>query len=194
MKKMIFTLAAMVFLAGATQAQESRHEVYGGIGVWGTNTIIDVFSDIIVTGFTGGTISTQNDNYIGDFHLGYKYLPSKHIAFGLTFAYASNTSDAYFNQAKSGRIYNDYYTWGLEFDYRYISRPKLALYSTLGAGITLFSQEYRPESGDKAKESNAYFNFQVTPIGVKFGQYFGVFAEAGFGYKGILTLGLFGRF
>ena len=194
MKRIIYAFIALALFSAGAQAQEKKHEVYGGLGMWGTNAIIDTFSDIIVTGISGGAISMGNDTYTGDFHVGYKYLPSPKTAFGATFAYATNTADGYLNQEKTGKFYSDYYTLGLEFDYRYISRPRLALYSTVGAGATLYNQEYRPEGGEKSKDNKVYFNFQITPIGVKYGEHFGFFAEAGFGYKGILTVGLFGRF
>ena len=198
MKKAFVLSALLGLLAGNILAQEpvKKHEVYGGIGLWGTNTIIDAFSDIIVTGLTGGNYSSGNDNYLGEFHLGYKYGLSERAALGLTFAYASNSADARLNGQKTGEFNSNYYTFAAEFDYRYLSRPKLTLYGSVGAGATIYQQKYTPDADDTdtRKSNDTYFNFQLSPIGIKYGERFGIFAEAGFGYKGILSVGLFGRF
>jgi hypothetical protein len=39
-----------------------------------------------------------------------------------------------------------------------------------------------------------YPTFQITPFGVRAGKQTGVFAEIGYGYKGIINLGLSSRF
>ena len=79
-------------------------------------------------------------------------------------------------------------------DYSYLNKGNFALYERLGAGEALYKQKYTSNEGKKDTNDNVHFNFQITPIGIKYGSRFGVFAEAGFGYKGILSAGLFARF
>jgi len=195
MKRQLIILAGLlVFTMGTAGAQGQKHEVFGGVGIWSTNTIIDTFSDIIVSGITGGAYTSKNDNYIGDFQLGYKYSPSPRIAVGATFAYAYNNSDAYINNTKNGEFDDNYFTFAAELEYRYVSQPKLVLYGSVGAGATIMKQKYTSDTGKSSDADKTYFNFQVSPIGIKYGNRFGVFGELGFGYKGILSVGIFGRF
>lgn len=196
MKKIILSLLVTVVFIGtiSAQEQEKKHEFYAGFGLVSTSSVLDVFSDMLATSLTAGTYVKNNTTWSGNIHAGYKYLPSKHTAVGLTYTYTKSTGDVSYSGSKAGTIDNLYHTIAAEFDYRYISRPMFKLYSSVGAGVTINNETYKPASGDNEKNNQAHFNFQVSPIGVKVGNSIGFFAEAGFGYKGIISAGLFASF
>ncbi len=193
MKKFFTTFFLASMLLVSIHAQEKRHEIYAGCGVLNTSTFVSAFSDVISSALTAGMYSS-NEKFSPTFHAGYKYLPSKHIAIGLTYAYTHGTADAYLDKELSGHFKNNYHTLAAEFDYRYISTEKFKLYSTAGVGATFFTQKYEPSSGDSDQSNLVNVDFQISPIGIKYGNSFGVFAEVGFGYKGIVCAGLFARF
>jgi hypothetical protein len=74
----------------------------------------------------------------------------------------------------------------LRTDFRWINKPTLQLYSGVGVGIaSVVSQSF-----DGANANKITYAFQATPIGVRYGDGFGIFAEAGYGNTGIVVLGI----
>lgn len=193
MKKINFTILLACILATNLSAQEKKHNLSVGTGIGTTSEIIDALSDIITTGLSAGTYSS-NKSYTGAYHLGYKYGVSERISAGATLLYEHGTANALVNKEQIGRFKNNYFTLAAEGEFRYIDKPAFKLYGILGAGATLFNQEYKPDEGEADKDSKLHFNFQVSPIGIKLGNNIGIFAEAGFGYKGIVSAGVFTNF
>lgn len=79
--------------------------------------------------------------------------------------------------------------------FAYMNKPTVRLYGFIGAGYTNMTyRRTRNSSSNTETESGGSFNFQVTPIGVSFGQQFGGFLELGVGYKGVINIGAYARF
>lgn len=195
MKKstLLFIVAMMLFTTAL--AQESKHEVRVGYGLVSSNMVIDAFSDFLATGLTAGYYTSKNKSFTGAFNLGYKYAISDVAHLGGTFAYEKGSSDAYYNWGvKGGKFRNEYFTIAPELDVEYFKTDLLSVYALAGVGGTFTTRNYTSNEGEKEDESTLYFNFQVTPVGVKVGKSVGVFGEFGFGYKGLLNLGLFAKF
>lgn len=191
--KKIFVLTVFGLLFNNLIAQESKHEIQLGAGIWSTTEIVDIFGNVLATGLTGGAYQSKDATYSGAFHLGYKYSIAPKIAIGGIFVYENSSSDAYIDNASAGQFKNNYYTLAAEMDYKYIKKKNLSLYGVLGAGATLYGQKYE-ESNKNVSENTVNFNFQISPLCIKLGNKVGGFAELGFGYKGILSVGFFTRF
>lgn len=191
--KNIFILVVFCLFSGCLAAQDSKHEIRLGAGIWSTTEIVNIFSDAVATGLTAGSYKSDNATYSGAFHLGYKYSTSERIAIGGTFVYENSSSDAYFNNELSGRFKNNYYTLAAEMDYNYVKKKFFSLYGVLGAGATLYGQKYTAD-GKNYSDNMIGFNYQFSPLCIKLGHKIGGFAELGFGYKGILCVGIFTRF
>lgn len=192
--KILLTFSVFILSNSMLNAQDYRHEVSLGYGLFNTSDIVNVFSDIIVTGITGGNYKSENSRSTGTFHLGYKYALSEHLALGGIYAYTNNTSDAVINNIQEGEFRNNYHTVAAEFEYRYINNPKITLYSAVGAGITVYSQKYLPFEGKNSNKNIVHPDAHLSLLGLRFGSQYGFFAEGGFGYKGILNIGVFTRF
>ena len=180
-----------------TQTDKSieRHEVNLGVGVISTNQVFDFLAKVIVTTLTFTAVHPENTSYTATWHAGYKYSLSKRWAIGPTFVYDGSTSDAIVLNHNVGTISNNYYTLALETDFKFVNTEVFKFYSLFGIGGTLLSQEFKESlTGITADNSIPYFNFQITPIGLKFGKTFGAYTELGIGYKGIINAGLFYRF
>ncbi|MFT3826484.1 MAG: outer membrane beta-barrel protein [Chitinophagaceae bacterium] len=188
-------IAGMLLMGTAVCAQNSKHELSVGYGIGTTSEILDVFSDMLASAFTAGGYSTTNDSYTGAFHVTYKYLFPNKLSLGGTFAYESGKADVMYSGVKNGETKKKYYSGAVEADYRYVNKPAFSLYSGLGLGFTSYHEEYIPDGrDDKSSDNMTHFNFQIIGIGVRFGTHIGGFAEAGFGYKGIIAAGVFARF
>lgn len=193
MRKLIIASFLLLVFGQRISAQESKHEVSAGVGLFTTSEIIGAFSNVLATGLTGGLYSAD-ESYTGAYHVSYKYRFTERLSLGGTALYEHADAIAKSDNEEFGKYKNNYYTLAAEASYRYINSGYLKLYGTLGAGATLYSQKFVPNTGDSETDSKVHLNFQITPIGVKVGKSVGVFAEAGFGYKGILSAGLFANF
>lgn len=193
MKKVYF-LGICLLISGYLNAQNSKHEISGGVGIGTSIELVDIFSDLFSSALTAGGYSADNSSYSGGIYLGYKYLVQPKIGIGGSLIYEHSSSDIFVNQVRDGKEKTNYYTIAAEADYRYINKTNFTIYSGLGIGYTVFSEKYTPDSGEETNSDTGNINFQVTAIGAKFGNKIGGYAEAGFGYKGILAIGAFVRF
>lgn len=199
MKKSVFPILFFVILFSTynVNAQDRRNEIRLGVGIFSTSEFIDALSDMIVSAVPIGA-KVENASSIGAWHVGYRYLLTDRWAVGGSFIFDYETADAMgytFNSVPEGKIgefQRFHYTLGAEVDYKYIARKKFALYSSLGVGATLYQQTYKSlNSTQKDSDNIIHFNFQVTPIGLRYGNIWGGFFEVGFGYKGIVNIGMF---
>ena len=192
MKNLIVVLLFSLSLT-SVWAQKGRHEIRGGYGVGTSNEFINSLKDMQATDATNGLVSGDK-TFKGAFQLGYKYSLTDKVNIGLGLAYEWADANAYEDMHKIGKLNSDYYTVAAEMDYVYFRREHFTFYSTLGAGANIYDQEYKTDDGNKNTENKVNFNFQVSPVGIKYGDKFGFFGEIGFGYKGIFNFGLFTSF
>ena len=200
MKKIVLlSIVATLLLTFQVNAQTptdtpTKHEVNLGVGAISTNQILDFMANVIVTTITWTAVHPQNLHYTATWHAGYKYSLSERWAVGPEFVYDGSTSELIVTGNKQGNLSNNYYTLAAAVDFKIVNKDAFKLYSAVGIGGTLFHQVYTPVTGEKTNATVPYFNFQFTPIGLKFGKTFGGYTELGVGYKGIINAGLFYRF
>lgn len=172
------------------QEQQKRHQISGGMGVASTAQIINSFVEFL-SGYSKSRLT--NSHNIGEFRLSYTYRPKERWHFGGTFSYNHTDSDIYRNDEKIGDRRNAFYTLAVEAGYFYLKREKVKLYSQMGAGVSFVTNtETEINYPDNSrKNSGVLFNSHYSPIGIQYGKDWGGFAEIGFGYRGILSAGLF---
>lgn len=195
MKKLILALAGLLPATISLQAQDrlKHHEISVGYGFLGTSEMIGIFSDVLATAITGGNYSKTDNKWSGNLIAAYKFTPTNRFGLGLTYAHTRNTAAINIHDVPTGKSTTNYHTIAAEAQYNYINRTFFRLYAVVGAGITSFTEKYEPNTGSAEKNTAGHFNFQVSPVGVKFGNRIGGMAEVGFGYKGLFNAGLFVR-
>ncbi len=193
MKKIFFGILLSCLVFNSAFAQKGRHEIKAGYGVGTSNEFINSLSDMQITDVTKN-ITSGDKTFKGAFQLGYKYSLTDKINIGAGFAYERAAANAHDNMNNLGKLKSDYYTIAAEMDYVYLRREGFTFYSTAGLGATIYDQKYTSEVSSKDTDNKVNLNFQVTPIGVKYGDKFGFFGEIGYGYKGIFNFGIFTSF
>lgn len=195
MKKILVLLTVFIIGSNVIYAQNFRkHEMNLGIGIFTSNDIIDGLASMIVNGLALGTVS-QNEQSYGTIHLGYKYHINSRFNVGGVFLYEYSTADAYNQNVRIGDFYKNFFTLAAEGGVNYIKSSYFSFYGLLGAGASIYNQKYKEDiTNRKESQSIVHFNFQITPIGLKFGNNYGGYLELGFGYRGIISLGAFAKF
>ncbi len=180
MKKIIFSLVMGLLCLCQTNSYAQNNEFYFQYGVgsnllWGDNikgqyeTVFEGDLEDIVA-YSTGTIGA-----------GYKGFVGNHLSIGVGGVYEKLFGEVNAYTAMGGiHIY-------------YIHTNGFQLYSGASAGITLLTietfveDEYITVSGNK-------FAYQLTGLGFRLGNNVGLFAEAGFGGRGILNAGVSVKF
>lgn len=194
MKKLIIVGG---FLLLSLQLHAQEHEISAGMGLGSTVQILDEFLSF---GYAFSAVYF-NSSYLdktknlGEFRLAYAYTPKERWHFGGAFSYNLSEFEAVKRGEKFGEQTNTYYTLAGEASYSFLKKEKLKLYALFGMGATFGSvKQTRYAQEDVVRSHGTMFNFQITPIGIRYGKQWGGFAEMGFGYRGLLSFGAFYRF
>lgn len=92
------------------------------------------------------------------------------------------------------RLFYSAYGFNTKWDYHWLRWTEGSLYSGTGVGFLMEDFEYNANTSipnPKSFEDGANMSFQLDAIGIQFAPYkhFGLFAELGLGYEGVLKLG-----
>lgn len=188
------TFVFLIFLMFGFKSNAQQHQISGGMGVGSTTQILNgiaEFGSAFSSMFFNGAYSTNTRN-TGEFRLSYAYTPKERWHFGGTFSYNHADADIYKTDEKIGDRHNDFYTFAGETSYSFLNKEKVKLYALVGAGVTFGTTSktiYHPI--ETYTNSGTLFNFQISPFGIQFGKEWGGFAELGFGYRGLISFGMF---
>ena len=195
MKKFVSTLILAITFAslnGQTAPTALHNELAGSYGIITTNQMFNVLKDIASVVFTFGNYDKENTDYSGGWFLAYKYAPNDNILLSITGGIDGAKGDLVDNDVKYGEFKTTYTSAIVGFDYRYLNKDFIQLYSGVGAGVTLCKNSGTQSGSGETDVSwdDPYFNFQVNLLGVRVGKALAGFAEFGLGYKGIINAGI----
>lgn len=185
----IFALFALGNVNGHAESAKSG-ELGFGYGVGTSNEIGDLISDVLISSF--GT-TAENHKYSGAAYLNYSYRANSNLLVGAEVAFERIRKDIFRSNTNEGKQNDNAYTVAATAKYIYKENAKFRMYSGAAVGYTNIRREFNPRAEsnlNKASESDSNFGFQITGIGFRFGSKLALDAELGFGYKGILNVGL----
>jgi hypothetical protein len=199
MQKIIVTLMfvlGMAFisptLAQGTNEDAPHNELYAGIGFLNSNQVLSMTSDIVGTILTLGLLVQPHSYNILTPSVGYRYWFNKRIGIGAHFAFDKNSVKVLPAQATDWEIHQRFfYTFAADFNWNYMYKSTCQLYGNIGMGATVVS--FSGNSADQLQRL-PYFNMHLSPFGVRVGKTIAGFAEIGWGYKGIINIGVSAKF
>lgn len=192
MKRIIWGLLLPCLIFNLS-AQNRKHELRAGYGAATSSEAINSLADVLITDATKNVVGGDK-TFHGAFNVGYKYSITEKVNLGANASYERAGATAFVYIMKSGEFKSQYYTIAVEMDYIYSQREKFTFYSTVGLGGTIYDQKYKMNGGYVDKTNHVNLNFQISPVGLKYGDQFGFYGEIGFGYKGLFNFGIFTRF
>ena len=174
--------------------QTGEHEKSLAYGYLSTNggKILQGSFEPLFTLFTLGlfNVEVKNVKETGPFVICWKYIPNERMGYGLSASYLKGSYDEVIGSIfSSGKtiIYNQHsaFTFAGEVDYRYIREEKFTLYSVAALGYSFLKTTISNETN-----RDNQVDFQISPIGLRYGKELGVFVEFGIGFKGLILIGL----
>ncbi len=172
-------------------AQSNRNEIQASFGpMTREHVVLDIFEN------TGRSIVREplkKITFSKSYSVTYRYQTNNRLTIGFNTSIASGSSiKSYWFESRNAYTHKSFIL-SFEAKFKYLSRPNIELYYFGGAGGFVV-REKKLNQLYNSYTTYAYPTLQVTPIGVRIGKTIGVFTEIGYGYKGVINLGLSGRF
>lgn len=195
MKKLIvLVLAVLPFLSFAQYDSDfeskGKVEIHVGYGLLTAPDIITAFSDIFTTALLPGMIEKAESKGFGTFFGGAEYYINNHFTAGLQYSHAAYEHTYNMADQSVARMNTQYHTVMVSGKGIWFNQSLFQIYSALAVGPTFTKAEN--ELGDT--KTNTAFAFHISPVGIRIGNHIAFFAEAGFGYQGLISAGVSVRF
>lgn len=181
--KKIFTICFLAVLSLQVTAQESsvgRGEIRLGYGILPVQEIGTLLGDGIFMGIVGRKVDESKGS--GALSAGYSYTLTPRLSVGADLFWSS-TKVTYKDDLGDSKW--NVYGGLLNAKYTYLNKNKFQLYGKGGVGYA----QYSNKAGDT---SNNFGNlaYQVSPVGLRYGNKIAVYAEFGMGYLGTVNAGI----
>ena len=193
---LLTALVISALMCAPAQAQdETRHEISISYGAVPNSLWLDIASDVF-TSMLGATY--DHSGVAGPIGLEYHYRTSPLIAVGAIATFSKHTEDEKRHDEVTRTSDNSYFTLMPSVKFTWLRRPTWGMYSKVAAGASLRHSSIQDKEAvkpQKETENQAFFNFQVSAIGVEAGtENVRGFAELGMGEQGIALAGVRFRF
>jgi hypothetical protein len=198
-RRMIRTMMAVgavaLVLTSAGLGQTRRHDLAVQFGVVSSDQVIDILKDPAAVVIPPGVYSKVGQTFSAVPFLTYRRWVSDWLAFGVAAGYfgSSGALVPEGGEVVVGEFREKNYVAAIEIEVRWLTRRTLTLYSGAGFGVKVRRGTYEPGDGAEVF-TKALPTFHLKAIGLRAGGRVGFFAEAGYGYKGVLAAGLDVRF
>ena len=185
---------AVLALAPQGMAQTPRHEVGLSFGIITTDQMIDLMEDITTIVITLGTYAKQDYEFGGAAFLTYRYALKERLSLGFALGTYTTRGNLALLGETQGTFKESNYVGAAEITYRWVLSRGFQLYSGLGLGGIIKKGLYAVSGSPDETTSRFRPTFHVNLLGIRLGKALGFFGEIGAGYKGVINLGLSGRF
>jgi hypothetical protein len=161
-------------------------------GKWTAPDVVDAIGESVLQGANLGDALGSFDVTGGGVYGGSIIIfPDNKISIGADFLVNTNSSSVNGTSSPGSplngtRSYDMRYSSVLgRVDYHYINFHHFKLYSSTAVGVT-----WGKATSGTEQDKKTGFAYQITPIGVAVGGMVCAWAEAGFGYRGVLCVGI----
>lgn len=198
-RRIVILLGLLLATAHLFEAKGQKHELRFTYGLYSVNTSQDHYTDVFRNIFKGEDIFQANAHTTGCYALSYRHRLVHSLYLGCTLAYEQQRGELFSENGSGKQLLGsrkmNFYNATLDLQLRYlqIARGVLTLYGSAGAGVTLSGERFSSLADYKNLEPE--FAYQFSPLGLTLGlRWFGLFAEVGYGYRGIVQAGAYVRF
>jgi hypothetical protein len=195
MKKLLaFVFAGMLALTFLTaNAQEQplgKHEISAGYGFISAAEIADEFPNILEKIIGIDSIQSASGPNYGTLSIEYQRSLGKVLSLGFTFSANPIQSNLTFKKGTTAIAYALAITLMPKLKATYVQHGIFSAYSTVAIGLAYVAKETDYANGTIEKSTKWRLGYQIGLIGVRVGRNVAGFVELGYGYEGVVRLGL----
>ena len=201
MKHILTAAAALLLMSSAAFAQKNmvrdvdyfpRSEIYLQ---YGTPSLMELTTILSPNG------ETRNHKFSGIAAIGYNFFVHPRVSIGLDFGYGYGSSDMYISDVDEFgpagepeymcRAVVMNYSCHLSGAFTYWQQGPMECSGALYLGVNYMDESVRNAVSDELEPNDHLnFSFHITAVKFRYGDMVGGFAELGFGYRGLLNVGL----
>ena len=208
MKHILTAAAALLLISSAAFAQKNmvrdvdyfpRSEIYLQYGTPSLMELTTILSPNFHDEVTNG--ETRNHKFSGIAAIGYNFFVHPRVSIGLDFGYGYGSSDMYISDVDEfgpagepefmckAVVMN--YSCHLSGAFTYWQQGPMECSGALYLGVNYMDESVRNAVSDELEPNDHLnFSFHITAVKFRYGDMVGGFAELGFGYRGLLNVGL----
>ncbi|MCD4791450.1 MAG: hypothetical protein K8R37_15755 [Bacteroidales bacterium] len=190
MKKQIIIISLLLVLPATIFAQNKKHEIVLGYGVGTHYAIVEEMAGILGVFITLGTFDVEFESGTGAILLGYRYSAGEKFSIGIDGSYTKIKEILKIQGNPVGKLEKEFYTIAPYVAYNYIKKENFSMYSGIGLGYAFEKDEYTTDDGGDETKNIGEFAFHINAFGVRYGKSIGGYVEVGYGYKGLVNLGV----
>lgn len=176
--------------SGSDFDSKGKTEFHVGYGLLTAPDLINGFSNLFTGALLPGMVERIDSKGFGTVFGGIDYYLGNRFALGIQYDYASFENQYEMQNESNASLKNRYHTIMVRGKGIWVNKPQFQLYSAFSAGPSFV----HAENDKKETKDNVTFAFQGSPVGIRVGNHFAFFLEAGFGYQGMVSGGLSARF
>ena len=208
MKHILTAAAALLLTVTASYAQKNRvrdvdyfprSEIYLQYGTPSLMELSTILSPNFHDEVTNG--ETRNHKFSGIAAIGYNFFVHPRVSIGLDFGYGYGSSDMYISDVDEFgpagepeymcRAVVMNYSCHLSGAFTYWQQGPMECSGALYLGVNYMDESVRNAVSDELEPNDHLnFSFHITAVKFRYGDMVGGFAELGFGYRGLLNVGL----
>ena len=208
MKHILTAAAALLLISSAAFAQKNmvrdvdyfpRSEIYLQYGTPSLMELTTILSPNFHDEVTNG--ETRNHKFSGIAAIGYNFFVHPRVSIGLDFGYGYGSSDMYISDVDEFGPAGDpqymckavvmNYSCHLSGAFTYWQQGPMECSGALYLGVNYMDESVRDAVSDELEPNDHLnFSFHITAVKFRYGDMVGGFAELGFGYRGLLNVGL----
>ncbi len=208
MKHILTAAAALLLMSSAAFAQKNmvrdvdyfpRSEIYLQYGTPSLMELTTILSPNFHDEVTNG--ETRNHKFSGIAAIGYNFFVHPRVSIGLDFGYGYGSSDMYISDVDEFgpagepeymcRAVVMNYSCHLSGAFTYWQQGPMECSGALYLGVNYMDESVRNAVSDELEPNDHLnFSFHITAVKFRYGDMVGGFAELGFGYRGLLNVGL----
>ena len=208
MKHILTAAAALLLMSSAAFAQKNmvrdvdyfpRSEIYLQYGTPSLMELTTILSPNFHDEVTNG--ETRNHKFSGIAAIGYNFFVHPRVSIGLDFGYGYGSSDMYISDVDEFgpvgepeymcRAVVMNYSCHLSGAFTYWQQGPMECSGALYLGVNYIDESIRNAVSDELEPNDHLnFSFHITAVKFRYGDMVGGFAELGFGYRGLLNVGL----
>lgn len=208
MKHILTAAAALLLISSAAFAQKNmvrdvdyfpRSEIYLQYGTPSLMELTTILSPNFHDEVTNG--ETRNHKFSGIAAIGYNFFVHPRVSIGLDFGYGYGSSDMYISDVDEFgpagepeymcRAVVMNYSCHLSGAFTYWQQGPMECSGALYLGVNYMDESVRNAVSDELEPNDHLnFSFHITAVKFRYGDMVGGFAELGFGYRGLLNVGL----